>query len=87
MSIVRILYFGSREWLDVPKGWTAAQVKREARDRGRLVRGPRQADIERALREDAQSFGEVVIIEGEADGADITTRILAKRILAAAMSA
>lgn len=77
---MRILYFGSRGWLDVPKGWTAAQVKREARGRGRLVRGPRRADIERALREDVRSFGEVTIIEGEADGADITTRILAKRM-------
>ena len=76
----RVLYFGSREWLDVPKGWTAAQVKREARERNRLVLGPRREDIERALQEDRQAFGDIVIIEGEADGADITTRILARRM-------
>lgn len=77
----RILYFGSREWLDVPRGWTAEQVRREARERGRLVLGPRRDDVDRALQEDAAMYDKnVVIIEGEADGADVTARILARRM-------
>lgn len=76
---MRILYFGSREWLDVPKGMTAEQVRAHARH-WRLVLGPRREDIEKALRDDVRTFGEVTVIEGEADGADITARVLARRM-------
>lgn len=75
----RILYFGSREWIDVPEGMTAPMVRAMARAQNRLVDGPRKRCIDAQVRDDLARFGVVIGIEGEADGADITSRILLVR--------
>lgn len=73
----RLLYFGSRDWIDVPGGWTLDVMQGRQRGEGYLYRGPRSRVMAAQLTADAQAHPEgVVLIEGEAVGADVMARLL-----------
>lgn len=74
----RVLYFGSREWIDVPARWTIREVHTHVRRHGAVpLKGPRYIAIGRQMQADIAEHGQLVVIEGEADGADILSRIIA----------
>lgn len=79
----RILYFGSREWIDVPANFTPLEVRAYIR-RMRIVpvawRLRRWQQIDEVLGHDARCAGRVVVIEGEADGADLLSAIVARSL-------
>lgn len=73
----RILYFGSRTWIDVRPGVTLHEA-RAAQRGGYLYRGRLARIMHEQIEADALAHPEgVTIIEGEADGADLMARMLA----------
>ena len=73
----RLLYFGSRDWIDVQPGDTLADAQRRQRQ-GYLYRGPRSRIMLGRLVADSVAHADgVVLIEGEAVGADMMARMLA----------
>ncbi len=79
--MTRVLYFGSRAWVDVPRDWTARETHRYIRAHGRpAILGERYYVIRNRMLEDVASLGRITVIEGEADGADILSRIVAVRL-------
>lgn len=74
----RLIYFGSREWVDVPEGWTLRQTHTHIRERGALPLWGRRARVVLVqMRADVARFGRIIDVEGEADGGDIVSRVVA----------
>jgi hypothetical protein len=73
----RILYFGSREWIDVPRGWRSDEVHAENRYGRSPWFGPRHQAIQAQMRADVAEHGTILVIEGEANGADVLARAVA----------
>jgi hypothetical protein len=79
LELTRILYFGSRDWIDVPDGWTLADAHQVTRSRGTVLReGVRYKAIWARMDRDIADFGAALVVEGEADGADILARLVAR---------
>ena len=75
-SPTRILYCGSRGWIDVRPGLSLLQAKRDLR-RGILYRGPRARIMAAQIEADATAHpGGLIIVEGEGDGADVMSRVI-----------
>lgn len=78
MSAARPLYFGSRTWLDVPEGWTLREAHAQVRRTNAAAMWDRRARIVLVqMRADVAEFGPITVVEGEADGLDILSRIVA----------
>lgn len=76
---VRILYFGSRSWLDVPDGLTLIQAKMRLRC-GIVMRGPRFHAIREQMTADITRFGRIICVNGKADGADELSDFIAAEL-------
>lgn len=74
----RLLYFGSRTWVDVPPVASLIDARRRLR-RGTVHWGPRCRIMQSQIHADINAFGEdgLIVVEGEADGADVMARVLA----------
>lgn len=77
----RLLYFGSRSWIDVQPGLSIEDAKRQLRV-GRVYKGPRYRAVHAQMSADVARFdGWIEVIEGEADGADRLARKVASELL------
>ncbi len=76
-AVPRLLYFGSRTWVDLLKGCTLRQTHHLVRTSSIIPEGPRSRAIMQQVSDDSPFH----MVQGDADGADILSRLAADLLL------
>lgn len=77
MSPVRILYLGSRSWVDLISGLDLRQTQKRVRAERIVPPGRLGNAIRRRMQLDIAEHGRICVVNGFADGADILSHIIA----------